>query len=1016
MKFFSPIAFRSNLYPLKPNINDLRMDKDFLMQIRERKAIKRLHDEISSRRITEFMYRPIDIQEEIYKRLVVTPYACELYPEIQPWGVILVGGKEKVVCKCGRTNCPGYKYCKDYIYGHPVKDLNKEDNSQKARMDEWYHKWDTISHDIEEIKVRYNAIQHLDKSIILKIREAVGKADEKSKSLDLWLKNLSDLDEKEDIKKYNEELANKNLWLNDITNLKKKLEDKRIELIKYRNMAQASSEFHSNWIKDWSSLQDEAKTLINDLPAERFVSDLPEKVSSLTRLVESGNLLLFKHIEKQRNHQDFEKECSRLLARIQGLVAKIDRDFGKIQGLVQKELTGPEESQNGAGRQDSKLGTELRYISNEQLFDSFKQVGQDEFIKLPLNSRILVNAGPGRGKTYSLIERIIHLVKNEGVDVEDITVLCFSRTAVAEVRKRIQTRCEDDEDLQGRNWQIGTIDSYCWMLTHSDDEQTDWKKIAEDSYDAGIQNAINLLRRGDNLLREKYIIVDEIQDIIDVRGEFILELLTHLKQGAGFALLGDFCQSIYDFQLTGKKGVLTSSRFFRKLYNIPKISKLSFSHNYRSDAESSLNKKLDELRPALINEDADSATRQISDIKNSQTLSEVSLDNIIDSAINDEIEGSGKTSGILVWKNAEVTEIASRFYEHMFDMGTYIPIHIQKRKNAAYLAGWIGIFFQNYTSDRIDKESFVEFFESIFTDEIKHKLNIRYSASYYWEAIEQCMADDSSYYQGKYEVEKILRNLVLKAWSFRENCGVLLSGVLPDSSIIISNVHQSKGREYDQVFLMKNLLDVSSGRGSKSEKNENCRVAYVALSRSKGDVYIFDEEESSFSYIWKSYKKRAYVLTPDVSTNKRLMNIEFGLYGDMELSSFANAEVQAYIRDFLPIGELLQLNKKIIQNDKQKRLAYDLVIDGGDPEVPDIIGKASPHFLDDLTVLMQKITNLNRPELEDYPKTIDNLYVNDVITIIEKDMGQGNNLKKFGNMLIWNGLSILGMGHCNYSY
>lgn len=464
MKLFSPIAFQSNLYPVKPNINDLRMDRDFLKQIRERKAIAALHKEISSRRITALMYKPIDIQERIYKRLVVTPYACELYPDIQPWGVILVDGKEKVVCKCGRTSCPGYKYCKDFIYGHPIKDLNKEDNSQKARMDEWYHKWDTIIHDLEEIKVRYNAIQHMDKSIIPKLGEVVGKAEEKSNTLDLWLKKLSDLDEKEDIKKYNEELANKNLWLSDISNLKKKLEDKRIELIKYRNMAQASNEFHKNWIKDWSILQNEAKALINDLPAERFVSDLSERIGLVKHLLESGNALLKKHVEKQEKHQNIEKECNPLLTRVQNLALKSDRDIAEIQGLVEKEVVEREEPEKNSTIQEPQNRVEKEYIPNEQLFDSFKQIEQNDFIQLPVNSRTLVSAGPGRGKTYSLIERIIHLVKDEGVDVEDITVLCFSRTAVAEVRNRVQARCEGDEELQGRNWQIGTIDSYCWML------------------------------------------------------------------------------------------------------------------------------------------------------------------------------------------------------------------------------------------------------------------------------------------------------------------------------------------------------------------------------------------------------------------------------------------------------------------------------------------------------------------------------------------------------------------------
>ena len=108
MKQVSPIAFRSNLYPLKQDDAHIRSDKDFLTQIRDRKAIAELHEEIEHRAITEWMYKPSEIQEKIYGKIVVPPAWCLLYPETQPWGAVLVDGKERVVCKCDRSDCKGY--------------------------------------------------------------------------------------------------------------------------------------------------------------------------------------------------------------------------------------------------------------------------------------------------------------------------------------------------------------------------------------------------------------------------------------------------------------------------------------------------------------------------------------------------------------------------------------------------------------------------------------------------------------------------------------------------------------------------------------------------------------------------------------------------------------------------------------------------------------------------------------------------------------------------------------------
>ena len=99
------------------------------------------------------------------------------------------------------------------------------------------------------------------------------------------------------------------------------------------------------------------------------------------------------------------------------------------------------------------------------------------------------------------------------------------------------------------------------------------------------------------------------------------------------------------------------------------------------------------MRPALINEDADSAAQQIKDIENSGIYRVIPWTLIVDSVIEESKEESHKATGILTWKNVTVTEIASRFYECMFENDVYYPVHVQRRKDNAYLAGWIGLIF-----------------------------------------------------------------------------------------------------------------------------------------------------------------------------------------------------------------------------------------------------------------------------------------------------------------------------------
>ena len=150
----------------------------------------------------------------------------------------------------------------------------------------------------------------------------------------------------------------------------------------------------------------------------------------------------------------------------------------------------------------------------------------------------------------------------------------------------------------------------------------------------------------------------------------------------------------------------------------------------------------------------------------------------------------------------------------------------------------------------------------------------------------------------------------------------------------------------------------------------------------------------------------------------RPSKIEFGLYGDIDEAGFAKKEIQQYIQKFLPVGTLLQLNKHITYQDGQRELGYELAMDGGDFDIPDVLGKAGCAFMEDLYDAMSDATRRRDmlPSLEDYPRIINNLYVNDLITIIDKDLGQGDGVKKYGNLAVWSGLSLTGIGKCEYSY
>ena len=74
-------------------------------------------------------------------------------------------------------------------------------------------------------------------------------------------------------------------------------------------------------------------------------------------------------------------------------------------------------------------------------------------IQNDLSSNIYVEAGAGTGKTYSLVQRIVALLKG-GVGVDEIIAITFTRAAASELRSRIRAELET---LRGQNPDEGWV-------------------------------------------------------------------------------------------------------------------------------------------------------------------------------------------------------------------------------------------------------------------------------------------------------------------------------------------------------------------------------------------------------------------------------------------------------------------------------------------------------------------------------------------------------------------------------
>ena len=90
---------------------------------------------------------------------------------------------------------------------------------------------------------------------------------------------------------------------------------------------------------------------------------------------------------------------------------------------------------------------------------------------------LLIIAGPGSGKTFTLVERIYYLISEKGIPPERLFVSTFTEKAAAELITRISSRLDADNIAVNLNeMYIGTFHSICLRFLEENRESTRLKR------------------------------------------------------------------------------------------------------------------------------------------------------------------------------------------------------------------------------------------------------------------------------------------------------------------------------------------------------------------------------------------------------------------------------------------------------------------------------------------------------------------------------------------------------------
>jgi len=215
-------------------------------------------------------------------------------------------------------------------------------------------------------------------------------------------------------------------------------------------------------------------------------------------------------------------------------------------------------------RQKKIIQTAMTADAYKKIIQSLGNSIQETIVASSPEKNILVLAGPGSGKTKTVVHRCAWLIKAKSADPSSILVLCFNCQAMLELRKRIKALAGQRADFVP----VMTYHGFAMRLTGRSflEKPTQFQSGNNTlNFDAIIDEAVDILNgnreiagieqseaREYLLAKYRYILVDEYQDIDKRQYRFISALTGRLKQDRDARIsimaVGDDDQSIYGFR------------------------------------------------------------------------------------------------------------------------------------------------------------------------------------------------------------------------------------------------------------------------------------------------------------------------------------------------------------------------------------------------------------------------------------------------------------------------------------
>lgn len=402
----------------------------------------------------------------------------------------------------------------------------------------------------------------------------------------------------------------------------------------------------------------------------------------------------------------------------------------------------------------------------------------------------VVTAGPGSGKSHVVGELARRLVVGHDLRPDEILVISFSRAAIQVVNDRTSDIVDE-----GTSVTTATIDSLAARVVR---EQGD-EDAAFTSFDKTVEAAMDILAHGSEsgvASEFQHVIIDEVQDVVGLRAEFVFEFLrATVAGGAGFSLLGDPLQSLYDFQLEGRHA-WTCTDLLDRIDEAFSPIHIHLTGDYRSITPDA--RQISALRSDLMDLSDEERLRLLRSV----AANLAPLGPLDDDALETIAAWPGITA-LLCDTNARAGLIADQLAR------AGIPARLATAAEKTPLPAWIAECLSVAPTRSLTRDAFLDRARSVGIHDPESA----------WRVL-TTIADS----------DRVLDIPTLSGRLTRQNIMSLPTDFT--APIVVSTVHRAKGLEFDNVV----MVDPDDWWRPDQDQSRITRMLYVALSRAHSRV------------------------------------------------------------------------------------------------------------------------------------------------------------------------------------